>query len=97
MKKTFSLSHPKIKPARKVEAAKGEINKYLKRERGKKLPEGFDFWGFNCQFGENEESKTPVHESEIFAKIDASEKENKESFYLEILADPRKRTKKPKA
>lgn len=97
MKKLFSLTHPKIKPARKVEAAKGEINKYLKRERGKKLPEGFDFWGFNCQFGESAESKAPIHESEIFAKIDTIEKENKESFYLEVLAEPRTRTRKPKA
>ena len=94
MKKTFTLTHPKIKPARKVEAAKGEINKYIKRERGKKLPEGSDFWGFNCQFGDTPESKAPIHEAEIFTKIDTAEKEEKESFYLEILAEARTRSKK---
>ena len=51
MKKKFSLKHPKIKPARRVEAVKHEIRKYLKRERRKELPEGVDFWDFDCKFG----------------------------------------------
>ncbi|MGB0744732.1 MAG: DUF6172 family protein, partial [Opitutales bacterium] len=38
MKKTFPLTHSKIKPERQLEAVKGEISKYLKRERRKKLP-----------------------------------------------------------
>ena len=40
MKKTFKLTHPKINIARLVEGVKGDVKKYLKRERKKKLPEG---------------------------------------------------------
>jgi len=32
MKKTFNLTHPKIKPARLVEAVRRDVKKYLKRE-----------------------------------------------------------------
>ena len=46
MRKTFSLTHEKIKTPRLVDAIKHEVKKYLKRERNKKLAEGVDFWDF---------------------------------------------------
>ena len=49
MKKTFRLTHEKIQPARLMESIKNEVRKYLKRERAKKLPEGADFWDFDCR------------------------------------------------
>ena len=48
MKKTFSLEHPRTKPARLADGYRNEVKRYLKRERGKMLPEGFDVWVFDC-------------------------------------------------
>jgi hypothetical protein len=95
MKKRFSLVHPKIKVARLVDAIKFEIKKYIKRERAKALPEGVDFWDFDCRFGADEASSKTIHLSEIGEAIDGAETQAFESFYLEILSKPGKRTKKP--
>jgi hypothetical protein len=88
MKKTFSLVHPKIKPARLVDSAKFEIKKYLKRERKKKLPEGFECWFFDCKFGVNEAEAVVVDLNEINTLMNKALAEELESFYLEILARP---------
>ena len=95
MKKTFSLVHPKIKVARLIDAIKFEIKKYIKRERAKALPEGVDFWDFDCRFGADEASSKTIHLSAIGEAIDGAETKEFESFYLEILSKPGKRTKKP--
>ncbi|MBQ4811785.1 hypothetical protein A7985_13610 [Pseudoalteromonas luteoviolacea] len=86
MKKTFELTHPKIKLARRVDAVKYEIKKYLKRERNKTLPAGADFWDFDCKFGNTEAEAQPVHVSQINKLIDQTQQENLTSFYVEILA-----------
>lgn len=96
MKKTFTLSHPKIKRPRLIEAIKFEVKKYIKRERNKKLPINDDFWDFDCRFGADQESSEVIHVSAINKSIDQAEAQELESFYLEILATPRRRTKKPK-
>ncbi len=96
MKKTFKLSHPKHKLPRLVEAIKYEVKKYIKRERNKKLPEKVDFWDFDCRFGVDEASSEVIHVSAINKFISQAEAKQLESFYLEILAKPGIRTKKPK-
>lgn len=96
MKKTFLLTDPVHKPNRVVEAIKADIKKYIKRERRKKLPEGFDFWDFNCSFGDTAEEKKEIHTTEITKFIDDAASRNLEKFYLEVLATARKRSKKPK-
>lgn len=95
MKKTFKMSHPKIKVPRLVEAIKFEVKKYIKRERGKALPPDVDFWDFDCRFGEDEASSEVIHLSAINKSISSAEEKELESFYLEILAKPGYRTKKP--
>ena len=95
MKKTFKIAHPKIKAPRMFEAIKYEVKKYLKRERRKSLPEGVDFWDFDCKYGADEASGEPVHVSAINKSISQAEADQLESFYLEILAKPGHRTKKP--
>lgn len=95
MKKTFSLTHEKIKAPRLVDSIKHEVKKYLKRERNKKLPEDFDFWDFDCKYGHTEASAQVVHTSALNKSIDDAVSHDLESFYLEILAKPAKRTKKP--
>ncbi len=88
MKKTFVLSHPKKTLPRLVESFKYEVKKYLKRERNKALPKDADFWDFDCRFGADEESAKTIHLGAISKHIDKAEKQNLESFYLEILAKP---------
>lgn len=93
MKKTFELTHPKIKYARLVEAVKHDIRKYLKRERKRELPDGADFWDFDCKFGDTEAEAKVAHVAELCPLVDAAEAKHAMSFYVEILAKPGHRTK----
>lgn len=86
MKKTFALTHPKLQPARLVDAIKHEIKKYLARERRKPLPEGQDYWTFDCRFGASAEVAEKIFTSEINKQIDAAVAQAYPQFYLEILA-----------
>ena len=95
MKKTFKMTHPKIKVPRLVEAIKYEVKKYIKRERRKPLPSDVDFWDFDCRYGVDEASSEVIHVSAINKSISSAESEQLESFYLEILAKPGHRRKKP--
>ncbi|MCI2285654.1 DUF6172 family protein [Colwellia sp. MSW7] len=95
MKKTFLLTHKKIKTPRLIDSIKHEVKKYLKRERNKPLPEGADFWDFDCKYGHNEETAAVVHVSALNKSIDDAVQHELESFYLEILAKPANRTVKP--
>lgn len=95
MKKTFNLTHPKIKQDRLIEAARHDIKKYIKREQNKDLPPKVDFWDFDCKFGHTQEEAKVIHITEIKKCIDEAQTLKYESFYLEILAKPGHRTKKP--
>lgn len=92
MKKTFQLVHPKIKPARLIEAVRRDVKKYIKREKRKLLPEGVDYWDFDCKYGLDEASAEVVHVSAFNKLIDAAEAAEAESFYVEILVKPSIRT-----
>ena len=96
MKKNFKMSHPKHKRPRLVDAIKYEVKKYIKRERRKTLPEGIDFWDFDCKYGPDEASAEVIHVSTINQHISQAEADGLESFYLEILAKPGIRTKRPR-
>ncbi|MEN7973344.1 MAG: DUF6172 family protein [Verrucomicrobiota bacterium] len=96
MKKTFQLTHPKIKYPRLVEGVKNEVRRYIKRERRKELPEGVDFWDFDCRFGDTEAEARGIHLSEIDGCINDAEARGLVSFYVEILAKEGIRSKKPK-
>ena len=95
MKKTFKMTHPKIKVPRLVEAIKHEVKKYIKRERSKTLPPNVDYWDFDCRYGIDETSSEGIHLSEINKLISQAESKQLESFYLEILVKPGYRGKKP--
>ncbi|MDO8262181.1 MAG: DUF6172 family protein, partial [Gallionella sp.] len=51
MRKTYQLNIEGKNRDRLLEAAKHDIRKYVKRERARALPEGVDFWDFDCKFG----------------------------------------------
>jgi len=95
MKKTFSLTHEKIKTARLIDSIKHEVKKYIKRERNKKLPEGADFWDFDCKYGHSEETADVIHVSELNKSIDDAVQHELKNFYLEIMVKEGYRTSKP--
>ncbi len=94
MKKTFSLTHEKIKTPRLVDSIKHEVKKYIKRERNKQLPEGVDFWDFDCKYGHSEDKAETVHLSTLNKCIDDAVQHELSSFYLEILVKAGYRTPK---
>ena len=86
MKKTIALTHAKLKPARLVDSIKHDIKKYLNRERNKPLPEGMDYWTFDCRFGASKDVAEEIYTSEINKRIDAAVEQELAEFYLEILS-----------
>ncbi len=92
MKKTFPLNIEGKHRDRVLEATKHEIRKYTQRERRKPLPEGVDYWDFDCKFGTSAENATVVHFATITALIDTVAKDGGEAFYLELLAKEGHRT-----
>ena len=95
MKKTFKLTHPKTKYPRMVDAVRSEVKRYIKRERKKAFPEGFDAWEFDCKFGATVEEAEVVSVEDIGKSISAAEAQELESFYIEILAKPSHRPERP--
>ncbi|ADU37532.1 DUF6172 family protein [Variovorax paradoxus] len=95
MRKTFQLQVEGKHPDRLVEAIKHEISKYIKRERRRDLPEGSDFWDFDCKFGASAETAEVAHLPAINKLIDGIVKDAGKQFYVEILAKPGKRTPRP--
>ncbi|MBK1682522.1 DUF6172 family protein [Rhodoferax fermentans] len=88
MKKTFKINIEGKNRDRVLDATKHDIRQYMKRERNKALPEGVDFWDFDCRFGRSEESAEAVHVANITALIDAAASDGADAFYLELLAKP---------
>ena len=86
MKKTFPLAVEGKHPERLLEATKHEIRKYIKRERRRDLPEGVDFWDFDCRFGPTEQEAQTAHLAELTKLIDAVVQSGGMQFYVEILA-----------
>ncbi len=84
MKKTFKLDHPKIKVPRVVDSVKHDIKKFLKKERKKPLPSGATYWGFDCKFGQSEESAVTVNLSSLTKSIDDLVANNIMTIYVEI-------------
>ncbi len=88
MKKTFQLTHPKIKAARVADAVRRDVKRYIKREQRKELPEGIDFWDFDCKFGATAEEAEVIQLSDISRCIGEAEAQQLTSCYIEILAKP---------
>ncbi|WP_293661029.1 DUF6172 family protein [Rhodoferax sp. OV413] len=86
MKKTFPLQVEGKHPDRLLDATKHDIRKYMRRERNRALPEGVDFWDFDCRFGPSEADAVVAHPAELIGLIDALSKAGAVQFYIEILA-----------
>ena len=88
MKKTFPLESPGHAPARVIESIKNDLRKYLKRERRKPLPEGIDFWDFDCRIGPDSGEAATTHVKEIGTAIESVAAAGAKAVYVEILANP---------
>ena len=97
MKKTFSLEVAGNQPARVLEQIHHDIRKYLKRERRKTLPEGVDFWDFDCRVGADQDQAETVHVAEITSAINSAPEKSWSAIYIEILAKPGHRTRREKS
>ena len=86
MKKNFPLQAEGKHPDRVLEAVKHEIRKYFKRERNRTLPQGVDFWDFDCQVGLTEGTAQVVRVSGVIEAVDAAAKTGATSVYVEILS-----------
>ncbi len=89
------MEHPKHEPPRVVASIKNEVRKYLRRERRKPLPEGADYWDFDCRVGPSREEPRGAHLAEVIPAIDKAFEESWANIYIEILAKPGHRSRKP--
>lgn len=97
MRKTYRLKIEGKNSDRLLEASKHDIRKYIKRERGKPLPAGADFWDFDSKSGVDEASAVTVTFAELIRSVDALVAAGNEQFFVEVLRKPGKRTPKPAA
>lgn len=97
MKKTFPLTLEGKNRDRVVEAVKHDIRKYLARERRKALPEGADFWDFDCKFGPSADTAVAAHVAALTELINGVVAANGAQLYVELLAKPGVRIAKPSA
>ena len=86
MQKTFQIDVPNKTRERQVDSIKNDIRKYIKREKGKRLPENNNTWFFDCKFGKTKDEAKEINFSEIIKYVDLAQSENYDSFYLEIIA-----------
>ncbi|WFB36723.1 DUF6172 family protein [Kiritimatiellota bacterium B12222] len=93
MKKNFSLTdagkHKNIE--RHLDAVKNELRKYLRRENKRALADEFDYWDFDCRFGETDASAEAIVPGDVIKCVDKAKVAGWDSFYMEILSRPAKR------
>ncbi len=86
MKKNYPLQAEGKHPDRVLEAVKHDIRKYFKRERGRALPKGVDFWDFDCKVGLTADNAEVVRVGAVIEAVDAAAKTGATSVYVEILS-----------
>ena len=86
MKKTYPLNIEGKNRDRVLDAIKHDIRKYVRRQRRVPLPEGVDFWDFDCRFGLSAESAESVHFGNLTALIDAAARDGAAAFCVELHA-----------
>ena len=85
MRKTYLLNIEGKNRDRLLEASKHDIRKYVKRERSRALPEGVDYWDFDCKFGASEDTAAGVHFATLSRLIDTVAHDGGEQFYVEVV------------
>ena len=88
MRKTYPLRPEGKHPDRVLDAVKHDIRKYQKRQRRVALPEGVDFWDFDCRFGPSKDAAEVLHPGALMAALDALAQAGGAAAYVELLAKP---------
>ena len=78
-----------------LDAVKHDIRKYAKRQRRTALPEGVDFWDFDCKLGLSAEVAAPVHFGNLIEQLDVAAKEGAVALYVEVLPKHGQRKARP--
>ncbi len=78
-----------------LDAVKHDVRKYIQRERRRVLPEGADYWDFDCRFGATQAAAEVVHLSSLIGHIDVVARAGGDQVYVEILAKPAQRKARP--
>ena len=86
MKKTFPLQAPGKEDARVRDKIRHELNKYVRRERKKTLPEGFEEWNLTCKVGARASAANELQLKEVGAAIDQVAAAGATEVYVEIIA-----------
>ena len=86
MRKTYPLHIEGRHPDRVLDALKHDLRRYLRRERRRALPEGADYWDFDCRFGTSQDTAQPEHPGSLMALIDAVARDGGTQCYVELLA-----------
>lgn len=95
MRKIYPLRPEGKHPDRVLEAVKHDIRKYMKRERRVPLPDGADFWDFDCRFGADKDSAQPLHVADLTAQLDTLAQSGAPTCYVELLAKPAQWQRRP--
>ncbi len=95
MRKIYPLTSPDKHADRVLEAVKHDIRKYVRRERRRGVPEGMDYWDFDCRFGAEEPNAAPLHLAEVIASVDTAAKAGEAQVYVEIIARAAVRKPRP--
>ena len=88
MRKTYPLRPQGKHPDRVLDAVKHDIRKYQKRQRRVPLPDGVDFWDFDCRFGPSKDVAEVLHPGALIAALDALAQAGGDTAYVELLAKP---------
>jgi hypothetical protein len=88
MKKVFPLQVPGRDDARVRDKIRQEINKYVRRERNKPLPEGFTQWAFACRVGPDPAQAESRALKDVGSAVDAIALAGAREVYVEIVASP---------
>jgi hypothetical protein len=95
MKKTFPLQVEGKNPDRILEAVKHEVRQYARREGRKTVPEGFDYWDFDCKVGLDAQNAEAATFAQVVPLMDAVAKTGAEACYVEVLSKPVIRARRP--
>jgi len=95
MKKTFQLRVSGKEDSRVLDSIKLEITKYVKRERRKTLPPEVDFCDFHCKVGPDSTTAVATPLPDVPKAVEAFALADGVEVYVEIMACPGYRVKKP--
>ncbi len=73
MKKLFLIDIPNKTRERQIDSIKNDIRKYIKREKSKKLPVGFNSWFFDWKVGQTKEDAKVIKFDDVIKSVDLAQ------------------------